>query len=70
MLVDYSSSSEEESDATTKTDRNECFSSKCQKDANDGCPAKKKSKIVDGFPKTRCLDCLVLQKSQIGTLDT
>lgn len=52
MLVGYSSSSEEESEAT---DRNKRFSRKCQEedDGNDGSPARKKSKTEEQVAKTR-----------------
>lgn len=68
MLVGYSSSSEEESEAgsETATDRNTSFSRKCQEeddgdDGNDGCPAKKKAKMKEQTPKTRsvCV-CIVI----------
>ncbi|XP_067444956.1 U6 snRNA phosphodiesterase 1 isoform X1 [Thunnus thynnus] len=52
MLVGYSSSSEEESEAAT--DRNPSFSRKCKEedDGDDGCPARKKVKMKEQVPKT------------------
>lgn len=52
MLVGYSSSSEEESEAAT--DRNPSYR-KCKEedDGDDGCPARKKAKMKEQVPKTR-----------------
>ncbi|XP_068588083.1 U6 snRNA phosphodiesterase 1 [Cebidichthys violaceus] len=53
MLVGYSSSSEEESEAAT--DRNKSFSRKCQEEdgVNNASPARKKPKIEEQVAKTR-----------------
>ncbi|XP_029290709.1 U6 snRNA phosphodiesterase 1 [Cottoperca gobio] len=53
MLVGYSSSSEEESEAAAATDKS--LSRKCQeeKDANNGSPARKKTKIDEQVSKAR-----------------
>ncbi|XP_059190394.1 U6 snRNA phosphodiesterase 1 isoform X2 [Centropristis striata] len=55
MLVGYSSSSEEESEAAEGTDGNKPFSPKRQaKDGgDDGNPARKKPRIEEELPKTR-----------------
>ncbi|XP_031731515.1 U6 snRNA phosphodiesterase 1 [Anarrhichthys ocellatus] len=53
MLVGYSSSSEEESEAT---DRNKSFSRKCQEEdgGNNASLTRKKPKIEEQVAKTRC----------------
>ncbi|KAM7413974.1 hypothetical protein PAMA_019000 [Pampus argenteus] len=57
MLVGYSSSSEEESEAggEAATDRKTSLSRKCKEEdvGEDGCPTKKKAKIKEQVPKTR-----------------
>ena len=57
MLVCYSSSSEEESEDAVPTDENNSFSRKCQEeeDGNNGGPARKKHKIEQQAPKSRCV---------------
>lgn len=58
MLVGYSSSSEEENDAGTEASDN--VKSPTEEDAKDGCPARKKPKIEEKVPKTRCINCCVI----------
>lgn len=57
MLVGYSSSSEEESEAETAQERS--GSSKCEEEENDGsdgCPPRKKRIGEEQVPKTRCVE--------------
>lgn len=60
MLVGYSSSSssEEETDAASE-DIND-VKSPTEEDAKDRCSARKKAKIEDNVPKTRCIICFVV----------
>lgn len=60
MLVGYSSSSEEENDAVTGAPDN--VKSLTEEDAKDNCSARKKPKIEDNVPKTRCIICFVFNR--------
>lgn len=60
MLVGYSSSSEEENDAVTGAPDN--VKSLTEEDAKDNCSARKKPKIEDKVPKTRCIICFVFNR--------
>lgn len=67
MLVGYSSSSEEESEVTT--DSNTSLSRKYQEedDGNDDCPVRKKAKMKEPVPKTRCVCVGIEEGSQCNT---
>lgn len=58
MLVGYSSSSEEETDAASEAIND--VKSPTKEDAKDRCSARKKAKIEDKVPKTRCIICFVV----------
>lgn len=53
MLVGYSSSSEEDSEAAEATEQH--CSRKCEEEDDNGRPASKKPRIEEQLPKTRCV---------------